>query len=94
MLRDALCEQGAGMQPTWAARNPLTCGVIQESDHRCDYIFYRPMAGQHEMVNSSCRIVLDQPPFLSDHFGVLLEAWLRPVAKQAPASDRLRAPTE
>lgn len=66
------------MEPTWAARNPLTCGILIEDDHRCDFIFYREQAEQHALVNRTCRIVMDAQPWLSDHFGILLEATLCP----------------
>ena len=56
---DALVEVGLGMEPTWSARNPLTAGVLIEEDHRCDYVFYKALAGQHHLVRTCVPMIVE-----------------------------------
>ena len=68
-LRDAAGVGGVGVGDdyTWDSRNPLTLGYMRHEDHRCDYVYHR---GQGEIID--CRVVMNTPPYTSDHFGVLV----------------------
>jgi endonuclease/exonuclease/phosphatase family metal-dependent hydrolase len=53
---------------TWVNRNPLaSLGFRLHNDDRIDYIFAR---GTHIKVQK-CETVMDGPPFVSDHLGVM-----------------------
>jgi endonuclease/exonuclease/phosphatase family metal-dependent hydrolase len=62
-----LHPDGAGY--TWLKSNPRVAGADQHlDDRRADYIFSNPWVHVH-----SATIVLDQPDYVSDHFGVLVD---------------------
>lgn len=75
---DCLWECGLGDACTWSSRNPLTCGILIEEDHRCDYIFYKSLGGRHHILNRTSSILLNTFPWLSDHFAIMMEASLFP----------------
>lgn len=66
-LRDAASSTGAGDDYTWDARNTLTLGYMRHEDHRSDYVYHR---GSGTILD--CRVVMNMPPYTSDHFGVLV----------------------
>jgi endonuclease/exonuclease/phosphatase family metal-dependent hydrolase len=58
---------------TWSSDNDLTfAGNLREPDQRVDYVYYLP-GRDVTFETESSRIVLDEAPFVSDHFGVLTE---------------------
>lgn len=50
---------------TWCECNTMTHAIFQVPDERVDFIFHRAVEC------SSASLVFDEPPYLSDHFGVL-----------------------
>ena len=71
-LRDTLLRGEGPEAPTWGAANPLTRGILRLRDHRCDYIFLKSTTLPAGTLLGSL-VVLNRPPFTSDHYGVLLE---------------------
>lgn len=58
---------------TWNAKNPLTIsGHLLEPDQRIDHIYTFP-GKTHRLEVVGSRIVFDQEPWVSDHFGVFSE---------------------
>ncbi|HTL13357.1 MAG TPA: endonuclease/exonuclease/phosphatase family protein [Bdellovibrionota bacterium] len=61
----------AGM--TWSADNDLTHnGNLTEPDQRVDYVLFAP-GDEYTFETIGSRIVFDEAPLVSDHFGVLTE---------------------
>lgn len=76
-------ERDAGL--TWSRRNPYTQRLrFLQTDRRLDYVFVGAPARTGRGVVHSCRVVLDEGDadgvFPSDHFGVLAEVQLLPLA--------------
>ena len=74
---DSSSSSSSPPPPSWDnGRNPLTNGVLLDEDSRVDLVLYRnPEAGSaaltlSPLTSGSTSLVLNQPPFLSDHFGV------------------------
>ena len=58
---------------TWCNQNELVAnGKFKEDDQRIDYIFYRDIEKQRYSASSS-QLISTTKPYLSDHFGVLVE---------------------
>ena len=66
-LRDATTLAGTGDDYTWDSRNPLTMGYMRHADRRLDYVYH---LGKGMILD--CRVVMNMPPYTSDHFGVLV----------------------
>lgn len=54
---------------TWDNRNELTDGNTIEPDQRLDYIYAKNSDGE-QLETLSSKIVLDEKPYVSDHYGV------------------------
>jgi endonuclease/exonuclease/phosphatase family metal-dependent hydrolase len=52
---------------TWCHKNELTHVMFDVEDERVDYIFYK----SSNIVCDSAALVFDEPPYMSDHFGLL-----------------------
>ena len=52
---------------TWCCRNEMTQVMFDEPDCRIDFVFFNKITFECE----ECKIVLCDPPYLSDHFGVM-----------------------
>ena len=77
-------ERDAGL--TWSRRNPYTQRLrFLQTDRRLDYIFVGAPDRKGRGVVHTCRVVLDEGDadgvFPSDHFGVLAEVQLLPLAE-------------
>jgi endonuclease/exonuclease/phosphatase family metal-dependent hydrolase len=51
---------------TWCHKNELTHGMFDVEDERVDYIFYK----SSNIICDSAILVFDEPPYMSDHFGL------------------------
>jgi endonuclease/exonuclease/phosphatase family metal-dependent hydrolase len=61
-------------------------GFLRVPDERVDYIFFKAHS-QHVINNQKSRVVLNKPPFTSDHFGVecVLNLELRHTSSTTPS---------
>jgi len=82
--------KGAPGAATWSNANPLAGrGVLREPDARVDHVLWRPAAGA--AAPAAARLVLDAPPFLSDHFGLRVDFAARAEVAPGPLDDAARA---
>jgi len=72
---DSCDEKGVGDVPTWDHNNPLVEELSvfdNNSDHRCDFVFYKPcLKGDCKVINDGVRILFNKVgSFISDHYAI------------------------
>lgn len=85
---DAFVAAGGDVDAfSWDSRNPLTKGLAPDPDGRLDHVLWR--AGAARVAPVSAKLMLDEAPFVSDHFGVRVE--FCSVSDDADADDDARS---
>jgi endonuclease/exonuclease/phosphatase family metal-dependent hydrolase len=83
---DAFVAAGGDVDAlSWDSRNPLTKGLAPDPDGRLDHVLWR--AGAARVAPGSARLMLNEAPYVSDHFGVRVDFHALPSSDDSGAED-------